>query len=301
MFRLLKKPADLTTYINELWIREGNSSPYTNGYNQSYKYPCLATAVLNYNIYDNRPLFTCIYCFKNGAKRLVYPSTNKNRSIMNFRFAENYDALWGMIDMDSIKSNAGHSPTQSSIIDKVHQLVELNGSFPALYAFRNITISRETRLFRPIVLPLYMAKKLVYLKPLKKSKITIAPWRSAQEVIGTQPIVQTQPPDAYIGPMVVNLAVNAPGVIRFMPNREQDFLFREQHKLDKMNRELDGDLENVGNDRYKYIKNALVVFTDWRESERRIHARRYPREVLHDRVNQNLLRRTVAEHCSNPY
>ena len=133
MFRLLKKPADLTTYINELWIREGNSSPYTNGYNQSYKYPCLATAVLNYNIYDNRPRFTCIYCYKNSAKRLVYPSTNKNRGIKDFRFVENYDALWEMINTDTRKNSMGSSRTQSSILNKVHSICSINDAFPALY------------------------------------------------------------------------------------------------------------------------------------------------------------------------
>ena len=99
--------------------------------------------------------------------------------------------------------------------------------------------------------------------------------------------------------MVIDLVFNAPGVIRFTHNREQDFLFRERHELDKMNRELDGELENVGNDRYKYIKSAIVVFTDWRKAGRRIHARQFPQEVLHNDVNQSLLRKIMSEHCSN--
>lgn len=305
MFRLLLRPDDIIAHAEKVWAIEGDRSvqhPDTDNYSRPSKYPCLGAIVLNYS-YGGRPRFFHIYCHKNEAKRIVYPSTNKDRSKNSFRFVENKDALWESINTTFRATGIANSRTQSDIFDKVHNICGMNGVFPALYTYINTIITREIRLFRPLVLPLYAAKKLVYyksFKPLKKSKVVIAPSPS-QGIIQIQSAVQRQAmPNTRRGGIVINLSGYAPDVIRFMREREQDFVFREQHELDKMNRELDRDLENVrDNNRFTYVKRSLAVFHDWRKAARKMHARRFPQEVLPDSTNQRLLLKVRSTRSNN--
>ncbi len=291
MFRLILRADDSIACAEEVWAREGYHSiqhPDASNYSRPYKYPCLGAVVLTYN-HGVEPQFIHVYCYKTEAKRLVYPSTNKSRGANNFRFVENKDTLWELINVDLRPADMEIDRVQARIFDKAHRICSMNEAFPVLYTYMNTTTARKTRLFRPIVLPLYTAKKLIYYKPLKKPKMVIAP--SVLE----HPIVQRQAmPNTRRGGMVVDLSASTPGVIRFAQPMERDFVFREQHELDSMNRELDRDLESGRvNDRYNYVKRALVVFTNWRKAQRRTNARRCPYEVLQDAVNQSLLKRAM--------
>lgn len=291
MFKLLKSSDDLITYINETWAREENNSPYTNNtYCKPYKYPCLGTAVLNYSNRGDRPRFMCIYCYKNEAKRIVYPSTNKDRSANRFRFAENKDALWELIDSNFRAAGMVNNRTQSSIFDEVHRICSTNDAFPVLYTCVNVTLNEGTKLFKPMVLSCYTAKELIYFRPLKKSKIVVAPSLS-QEMIHIQSAAQgPATPNTRRGGIVVDLSANAPGIIRFTNSTEYHFLSSEEHKLKKMNIELDRDLEDVrDDDRYNYVKGSLSAFSEWRRAQRRTYAMRFPHEVLTDSANQSLL------------
>ncbi|KKM02984.1 hypothetical protein LCGC14_1779000 [marine sediment metagenome] len=288
MFKLIRDTDDLLKHSEEVWASEGNGSvrhPATDNYSGSYRYPCLGAAILNYS-YSGRPRFIYAYCHKNEAKRLVYPRTNKDRNKNSFRFAKNNEALWEMIHADSRlhKAGRGNDRAQARIFDKVCQLVDLNKSFPALYTYRNATMSRDTALFIPLVVPLYIAKKLVYYKPPKKLEGKIAGLVDV-EVAGLDVILQAE--------MVIDLSVRCLGVIRFTRAREQDFLFREHRELDNMNRELHRDIENVtGSDRDYYVKRALRVFIEWRKAQRRMYASRFPENVAEE--SQPLLRQIRA-------
>ncbi len=299
MFRLIKDSNDVVRHTKEVWVVEGNTRyhrPDTDVH-VPYRYPCLEAVVLTYN-YGSVPRFAYIYCYKTEAKRLVYPSTNKCRGANSFRFVENKNTLWELINVDLRPADMEIDRVQTRILDKVHRICNMNEAFPVLYTYINTTTARKTRLFRPIVLPLYTAKKLIYYKPPKKSKMVIAPSLS-QEITQTQPtvIVQRQAVpirNIYRGHMVINLSASTPGIIRFVQAVESDFVFREQHELDNMNIEMNGDLENVrDNDKRNYISRTLRAFTDWRKAQRRTNARRFPQEVLRDSVNQSLLKRAM--------
>ncbi|KKK60520.1 hypothetical protein LCGC14_3023560, partial [marine sediment metagenome] len=159
--------------------------------------------------------------------------------------------------------------------DSIHKLTGFNGSFPVLYTYQVVTISRNNKIFRPIVLPLYMAKKLVYNKPLKikKSKMTIAPGVLTQPMYAPQ-IDNRVIPGTDIQILIdIDLSADTSGIIRFTRSRESQFLQEEQAELNKMNKELGRDLEDVMvGDRARYLERGLGVFNMWRKETRRIHA-----------------------------
>ncbi len=291
MFEIMTSQASVVNRARYAWHNHGHTSsdPMPRVLIPSpLKYPCLSMCAVSNGVYlpPSKTLqpecFTLVFCEKKDAKRLIYPSTNRDRGGHPYTFVNSKEDIIAHMKAKSREGMDYKSEEQDMVRRRFAEYLDrlVIDEFPCLIKHKVYYI-KTSRVLDFFVVRKSRAKQLVYWNKDMRNPTRAKPITKLGD-IDTDYVIFV----GIGGPSSVTIDVGlARGqVMRFRHDIEEEVRDRERERIEIHNTRLSRNIHKsrtggsrVSDDHLNELaKKEIADFGEWRKTYRSALSDRYP-------------------------